>query len=58
MNRRLINSKILNLPTYPDECIYIPDMLVAIVALSDYSHHYNGKYKSTVDKWVERAKKE
>lgn len=58
MNRRMLQSPSLNLQTYPGELIYIPDMLVAIVALSDYSHHYNGKYKSTVDKWVDRAKKE
>ena len=58
MNRRMLKSPSLNLQTYPGELIYIPDMLVAIVALSDYSHHYNGKYKSTVDKWVYRAKKE
>ena len=58
MNRRMLKSPSLNLQTYPGELIYIPDMLVAIVALSDYSHHYNGKYKSTVDKWVDRAKTE
>ena len=58
MNRRMLQSQSLNLQTYPGELIYIPDMLVAIVALSDYSHYYNGKYKSTVDKWVERARTE
>lgn len=34
MNRRILQSPTLNLPTYPDECIYVPDMLVAIVALA------------------------
>ena len=58
MNRRILQSKSLNLQTYPEECIYIPDMLVAIVALSDYSHLYNGEYKSTVDRWMEKAKNE
>ena len=58
MNRRLINSKILNLPTYPDECIYIPDMLVAIVAIYNYSRQNNGKYYTTVKRWIEIAKTE
>lgn len=53
MNRRILNSDFLNLPTYPIEGIYLPDMLVAIVAL-----HQNGKYASTVDKWLEKAKNE
>ena len=58
MNRRIRQSKSLNLPTYPGESIYIPDMLVAIVALANYSSQYEGKYSTTVNMWVERAKKE
>ena len=58
MNRRIRQSKSLNLPTYPGEYIYIPDMLVAIVALANYSNQYDGKYSTTVNMWVERAKKE
>ena len=58
MNRRIRQSPILNLPTYPDECIYVPDMLVAIVALENYSRQYNGEFSETVTMWVERAKKE
>ena len=53
MNRRIMQSPNLNLPTYPDEPIYIPDMLVAIVAL-----HKNGNYNSTVKEWLKRAKAE
>ena len=55
MNRRIINSECLNLPTYPGEPIYIPDMLVAIVALKEYSDLNNGKYLSTVNMWLEEA---
>ena len=40
MHRRISNSSILNIPTYPHEHIYIPDMLVAIVALNIYSKIY------------------
>ena len=58
MNRRIRQSPILNLPTYPGESIYIPDMLVAIVALHNYASQFNGEYNSTVKLWIERAKKE
>lgn len=51
MNRRIIQSPNLNLPTYPDEPIYIPDMLVAIVAL-----YQAGNYHSCVDEWLQQAK--
>lgn len=58
MNRRIRKSPIMNLPTYPGESIYIPDMLVAIVALHNYASQYSGEYSSTVKLWIERAKKE
>lgn len=58
MNRRILNSKTLNLPTYPGESIYVPDMLVAIVALKQYADMNKGKYRTTVRKWVERAQKQ
>lgn len=58
MNRRICQSPILNLPTYPGESIYLPDMLVAIVALHNYANQYNGEYSSTVKLWIERANKE
>jgi hypothetical protein len=58
MNKRICQSPIFNAPTYPGECIYIPDMLVAIVALSNYAHQFDGKYQSTVDKWLEKASSE
>lgn len=58
MNRRIVTSPLFNLPTYPNEPIYVPDMLVAIVALSDYSKQNHGKYGDTVVKWMGRAKTE
>lgn len=58
MNRRVVNSGILNLPTYPDEPIYIPDMLVAIVALHDYAQSHRGRYAETVSAWLEKAQAE
>lgn len=58
MNRRILTSECINLPTYPGEDIYIPDMLVAIVALSDYAQLNNEKYQNTVNHWLQRAKSE
>lgn len=58
MNRRILQSPSLNLPTYPDELIYVPDMLVAIVALSDYARQHNGKYAATVKRWETRMREE
>ena len=58
MNHRILLSKSLNLPTYPDESIYIPDMLVAIVALEKYADMNQGKYRSTVRMWINKAQKE
>ena len=58
MNRRINKSENMNLPTYPGESIYLPDMLVAIVALTLYSQQYHGEYTSTVKMWIEKAKTE
>lgn len=58
MNRRIKQSPILNIPTYPDEPIYVPDMMVAIVALSDYARLNDGTYSSTIKDWICRAKSE
>lgn len=58
MNRRIVESRGLNLPTYPFEPPYIPDMLVAIVALDIYSDMHDGIYRSTVERWLERAKRD
>lgn len=56
LNRRILQSETLNIDTYPDEPVYIPDMLVAIVALSDYSCKNSGRFADTVEMWLARAK--
>lgn len=56
MNRRMLQSPNLCLQTYPYECVYMPDMLVAVVALSLYSQQNNGEYNTTIDKWLYEAK--
>ena len=53
MNRRILQSPNLNLQTYPGEFIYVPDMLVAIVALSNYSKQNKGEYWPTVHSWLQ-----
>ena len=58
MNRRIIESENMNLQTYPEEFVYVPDMLVGIVALDKYSTLYQGKYYSTVRQWLDKAKTE
>lgn len=58
MNRYILSSPIMNIPTYPDAPVYMPDMMVAIVALSDYASLNDGKYSSTVRDWICRAKSE
>ena len=58
MNHRILLSKSLNLPTYPSESVYIPDMLVAIVALEKFADMNKGKYRSTVKRWINKAQKE
>ncbi len=58
MNRRILRCEAMNLPTYPGELIYVPDMLVAIVALKQYADLTGGTYRSTVVRWVSRAQRE
>ena len=58
MYDRISNSPDLNIPTYPYEQIYVPDMLVAIVALDIYSKIYDGKYQDLVQAWIKKAKTE
>ena len=52
MARRIDNSPILNLQTFPGTYVYVPDMLVAIVALANYAQLNGGKFQPIVDKWL------
>ena len=56
MARRLEKSPILNLTTFPDPYVFVPDMLVAIVALKNYSRMNGGKYQRLVDAWLANIK--
>lgn len=56
MHRRMLMSDDLNLLSFPRTPIFLPDMLVAIVALKQYGILYDGKYSTTVDAWLNKAK--
>lgn len=55
--RRMRLSKFdLCLLSFPRKPIWLPDMLVTIVALKNYSRLYNGKYGDIVEAWLHNAK--
>ena len=57
LNRRMIESKYdLNLLSFLGKQIFIPDMLVAIIALKNYARLNNGTYQDTVEMWINNAK--
>lgn len=57
LNRRMLESKYdLNLLSFPGKPIWLPDMLVTLVALRNYGRLYGGRYDSTIDKWLNNAK--
>lgn len=57
LNRRMhLSHYDLNLLSFPRKPIWLPDMLVTIVALKNYSLLYNGKYGDTVEAWLRNAK--
>ena len=58
LKRRMQESPTLNLQTYPNEPVYLPDMLVTIVALSNFSKQCDKRYQSIVEEWVNKAKSE
>ena len=58
LNWRMKESPTLNLLTYPNEAVYVPDMLVTLVALSNFKWQCDDRYQSTVKEWLDKAKKE
>ena len=56
MARRLKSSQNFNVTTFPGSTVFIPDVLVAIVALSNYAKLNGGKYKDVVDAWLANMK--
>lgn len=58
LHKRMLDSPTLNLPTYPNESVYTPDMLMSIIALSNFTRLYDDRYQSTVNEWIGKAKRE
>lgn len=57
LNRRMLTSEYdMNLLSFPYKPIWLPDMLVSLVALRNYGKLYDGKYSDTVEKWLVNAK--
>lgn len=57
LNRRMLESKYdLNLLSFPGKPVWLPDMLVTLVALRNYGLLYSGKYDDTINKWLTNAK--
>lgn len=57
LNRRMLESKYdLNLLSFPGKPIWVPDMLVTLVALRNYSRLFDGRYDDTINKWLANAK--
>ena len=56
MARRIMDSPDINLQTFPGTYIYVPDMLVAIVALANYARLNGGRYQDVVDTWLANMK--
>lgn len=55
--RRMRLSKYdLNLLSFPRKPVWLPDMLVTIVALKNYARLYDGKYDDMVQAWLQNAK--
>lgn len=46
----------LNLLSFPYKPIWLPDMMVTIVALRNYGRLFDGKYADTVEAWLDNAK--
>lgn len=54
--RRMLNSRDLNLPSFPNNIIFLPDMMVTLIALQNYGKIHNGEYDDIIRRWVENAK--
>ena len=58
LNRRMLLSKDLCLPSFPNGTVFLPDMLVTIVALKNHGILFDDRYTGIVGEWLEKAKAE
>ena len=56
LHRNMLASPDLNLRSFPNTPIFLPDMLYTIAALHNYELLYdNGLYRATLNHWMEKA---
>ncbi|MDE6668086.1 MAG: hypothetical protein K2K26_00215 [Muribaculaceae bacterium] len=51
--RRMLKREDMNLPSFPNGIVFLPDMMFTPLALKIYSDLYNGEYIEVVRKWSE-----
>lgn len=56
LNRRMRLSRDLNLPSFPNGVVFLPDMMFCLLALKDYGKLYEGEFEDTVSLWLQMAK--
>lgn len=49
--RRMLASRDMNLPSFPNKIVFLPDMMFTPLALTIYSRFLNGKYDDLVKRW-------
>lgn len=56
LNRRMLATHDLNLPSFPNGTIFLPDMMFSALALKEYDCIHGETYLSTISKWVDNLK--
>lgn len=56
LHRRMLKSPDLNLMSFPNGIVFLPDMLVTLVALTNYGKLRDDRYAATVKRWVDKAR--
>ena len=56
LNRRMRQSRDLNLPSFPNGVVFLPDMMFCLLALKDYGKLHNGEFEDTLSLWLQMAK--
>ncbi len=56
LHRRMLKAKYMNLPSFPNGIVFLPDMMFAIVALNNFAKFNNGKYADTVNRWLDSTR--
>lgn len=54
--RRMEQSHDLNLPSFPNGIVFLPDMLVSLIALRNYGRIFENRYENLIERWLSNAK--